>query len=441
VLRRSLLLLPLVAGAAATLGVRYHHRPVVVVTVCVVAALVLGVGLGRVSEKRIRAVADRVGRFAEGDELDPLDPTGSRQWRRLLRGLNAVAVSLRDRFAELAGERARVERLLDSLPTAVLLFAEDGLAYANPTASELFNVSGGDEVRTPLQILGAEGLAGALAEARETGRAVEVEVQRNDRELVARASVTAEGEVALVVSDLTDARRIEAVRRDFVTNASHELKTPVAGIQALSESLDLAFDRDPDRARTMIGRLRLEAERLGHLVRELLDLARLEEDAATVARQRVDIAQLVRVQAHRLARLGEEREVTIRTDCPAPASVVALPEDMRLVVANLLENAVQYNQPGGEVVATVRRADDSTVVLEVTDTGIGIPDAEVDRVFERFYRIDKARSRQIGGTGLGLSIVRHAVQRHGGQISLRSVLGSGSTFTVTLPVEGAGPSR
>jgi signal transduction histidine kinase len=437
VLRRSLLLVPLVAALSAAAGARYPDRPLVIVA-CGVVGLLLAFGLAAVSEQRIGGVADRVARFADDDEAEALEPTGSRQWRRLLGALNAVGVSLRTRLTELADERARVERLLDTLPTAVLLFTEQGLAYANPTASELFRVRRRED-RTPLQVLGTEGLADAVAEARETGQPVEVEVQRNERALVARASITAEGEVALVVTDLTDARRIEEVRRDFVTNASHELKTPVAGIQALSDSLRIALERDPDRARSMIGRLQLEAQRLGQLVRELLDLARLEEGAGSLARQRVDLAHLVRVQAQRLAGLAEEREVRLRTDCAEPAPVVALPEDMRLVVANLLENAVQYNQPGGEVVATVHRVD-SDVVLEVRDTGIGIPDAEADRIFERFYRVNKARSREVGGTGLGLSIVRHAVQRHGGEITVRSVLGAGSTFRVVLPVEGAGSS-
>jgi two-component system sensor histidine kinase SenX3 len=220
-----------------------------------------------------------------------------------------------------------------------------------------------------------------------------------------------------------------------VTNASHELKTPVAGIQALSDSLGLAIDRDPDRARSMIRRLQLEAQRLANLVRELLDLARLEEDTVSHSRHRVDVAQLVRVQAHRVGRLAQEHGVTVRADCPEPASVISLPEDIRLIISNLLENAVQYNRPGGEVVATVRRGS-SEVEIEVADTGLGVPDADRDRIFERFYRVDKARSRQAGGTGLGLSIVRNAVQRHGGEVSVRSVLGEGSTFRVVLPVEG-----
>jgi signal transduction histidine kinase len=253
--------------------------------------------------------------------------------------------------------------------------------------------------------------------------------------------VTGEDMVALVVTDVTDSRRLEEVRRDFVTNASHELKTPVAGMQALADSLGLAIDRDPGRARSMIVRLQIEATRLGKLVRELLDLARLEEDtAAATEHQRVDLAEIVRVQTERLSGLAESRGVALKFDAAQPAPLVALPGDLRLIAANLIENAIRYNRPGGRVDVRVQRLP-AHVVLEVEDNGIGIPDVDRDRVFERFYRVDRARSRAAGGTGLGLSIVRHAAERHGGDVVAESVLGLGSTFRVTLPVEGSRTDR
>lgn len=440
-LRRFLLLIPLAAALAALVGARLAERPALAAVVAGVGGLALAGGLAAVGEARVGAIADRVLGYAGSDRTGPLpalEVSGSPGWRRLLEALNTVGSTLRARFDDLAVERERIERLLDDLPTAILLFTGRELAYANPAARALFRV-GRQETRTPLQILGVEGLADAVTEARETGRTVEVEVQRAERELIGRASVTAEGEVALVVTDLTDSKRVEAMRRDFVTNASHELKTPVAGIQALSESLGLAVERDPDRARRMIQRLQLEAERLAQLVRELLDLSRLEE-AGAQTRSRVDVAQLVRAQVQRLRPLAGERDVSVRAECTGRATVVSLPEDVRLIVGNLLENAVQYNRPGGEVVARVRR-EGSAVVVEVADTGLGIAEAEQHRIFERFYRVDKARSRQAGGTGLGLSIVRHAAQRHGGEVSVRSILGEGSTFRVVLPVEGERAGR
>jgi signal transduction histidine kinase len=390
-------------------------------------------------EGRLARVSDWVLVLGEGDAPDTSDLGGSREWRRLGGALSAVGTLTHARVTELAAQHARVERLLDNLPTAVLLFSGGRLAYANPAAMRLFGVERSARW-SPLRVLGVDVLAQAVEETSETGRTVEVEARRDDRDLVARASLIGEDEVALAVTDLTETRRVESIRRDFVTNASHELKTPVAGILALADSLSFALDRDPDRARIMVGRLQNEAGRLAQLVRELLDLARLEE--ATAQRQhgrcRVDLAALVREQVDRRVELASQQGVTLSCDCDTPAWLVGVPEDLRLVVANLLENAIQYNRPGGTVHASARR-EIGEVVLEIADTGLGISESEQGRIFERFYRIDKGRSRAAGGTGLGLSLVRHAAERHGGHVTVHSVLGEGSTFRVVLPVEGSPP--
>lgn len=429
-LQRLIVVIPMLAVAAAVLGLVSAQQPLL----ALLAALALGLGtavaLVATTEQRLSRLTERVLHFAEGRLAAPPEPSGSAQWRRLEAALDTVSESLSRRFQELADERSRVERLLDDLPLAVMLFTGGGLAYANPAARKLIPAEGVGE--SAGQVLD-EGLDDAVAEAEETGQPVEVEVERNGHNLRARASLTAEGEVALVVSDLTETRRVEAMRRAFVTNASHELKTPVAGIQALADSLLLAMERDPERAHRMLERLRVESLRLAQLVRDLLDLARLEEATAQRAR-RVDFTGLVRAQVDRLAALAEEREVTVHAELAA-ATVVAVPEDLRLIVGNLLENAVRYNRKGGEVNVVVRRRS-GEVELEVADTGIGIPAGEQDRVFERFYRVDKGRSRAAGGTGLGLSLVRHATERHGGRVSLQSEVGEGSTFTVILPVAG-----
>ena len=442
---RLLLAVPVVAALAALLGVAVSDRPTAALVVAAGGGVLVAAALARHTEGRISRLADQVQRFTSGDTaVDFSDGVRSPQWQRLTSGLATMAATLEHRLDDLVEERARVERLLDRLPLAVMLFAADGtqagesLAYANPAARALFGISDGGG-RTPLQVVGVAGLADAVVEAHETGTTVEVEVVREDRELAGRASVTTAGEVVLVVSDLTEARRIEAIRRDFVINASHELKTPVAGIQALSESLALALRRDPERGHRMIERLQSEAARLAQLVRDLLDLARLEESLGGRARQRVDLASVVVEQAERVDPLASERGIDVRVDAPAEAPLVAVPEDLRLIAANLIDNAVQHNRDGGEVRVRVQRRS-GDVVLEVADDGVGIPEADQDRIFERFYRVDKGRSRAAGGTGLGLAIVRHAVQRQGGSVSVSSVLGEGSTFRVVLPVEGGSPS-
>ena len=430
--RRLLLLVPALGGLAAGVGV-ILQAPLVAVIVGVVLGVAAALAIATGFERHLLDVIDRVRRLARGETSGTGAPASVS--RQVAADLAEVGEALRQRSEDLARERRRVERLLDALPTAILFFAPDGLTYANPSAQELFGV-GRQELRSPFQVLGVEALAKAVAEVRETGRSLDLEADREERHLTAHASPTGEEIVALIVTDVTDARRLEAVRRDFVTNASHELKTPVAGMQALADSLTLAVDRDPERTRSMIRRLQSEAVRLGQLVRDLLDLARLEEDAAGGGgRRRVDLAELVRDQVERLDDDARQLGVKVRVDSSGPAPLVAQAGDLRLIVANLLENAVHYNRPGGRVDVRVERTA-SEVVLEVEDNGIGIPEADRDRVFERFYRVDKARSRAAGGTGLGLAIVRHATERHGGEVTVRSVLGEGSFFRVVLPVEG-----
>jgi signal transduction histidine kinase len=343
-----------------------------------------------------------------------------------------MAVARQTQAEQAVQERVRSQRLLEELPSAVLLIASSALIYANRAARELFAMPE-DAEQVDFADTGFEALVGAVEEAGEVGRPIDLELERGDRTYTARASKLDPDQVVLVIRDITRIRRLDAVRRDFVVNASHELKTPVAGIQALAESLALALRHDPSRAMRMVYRIEHEAGRLARLVRDLLDLARLEEPETVQQRRRVNVADVVRAQVERMVPIAAERDITIDADLPSLAVVVALPEDIRSIVTNLLENAVRYNRDGGTVTVSLRRAGDH-VTLEVADTGDGIPEQDRDRVFERFYRVDKARSRAAGGTGLGLSLVRHATERHGGTVSLHSEVGVGSTFRVELPV-------
>jgi signal transduction histidine kinase len=349
--------------------------------------------------------------------------------------LAVVSASLRDQAQQTMEERARTRRVLEELPSAVILLDRGRVVYVNRAATALFGISR-DAIGTDFAEFGPEALVGAAEEAGEVGRPIDMELERGHRILATRASALGPSQVVLVVRDITSVRRLDAVRRDFVINASHELKTPVAGIQALAESLSLALRHDPNRARRMVARIEHEAARLARLVRDLLDLARLEELDSGQQRRRVDLADVVRTQVQRMVPLAAEREISIVADLPESSVVIAVPEDIRSIVVNLLENAVRYNRDGGTVTVCLTRAD-GRVVLEVTDTGEGIPEQDRDRVFERFYRIDKARSRAAGGTGLGLSLVRHAAERHGGAVTLHSDVGVGSTFRVELPVAAA----
>lgn len=385
-------------------------------------------------QRRVDSMAREINRWLGLARHDPIRVPGGASWQHLAVAVNALGAAYTRRGERLERERQVRSDFVDALPEPALLFDRNGhLVHANEASRDHFHL-GAQHVLTAAQTVGSGQLAQAVDEAVSLGRKVETEAQVGGRDLVAVAVPVAD-EVLLVISDRTEHRRVDALRRDFVANASHELKTPVSGIQALSEALWVTVDRDPGRARALIERLGGEAERLGKLVRDLLDLHRLE-DSAEGRRGLVDLAALVRREVERLGPLGVQRALSVEMDLPERALIGGVEEDLRLIVANLLDNAVGYNRPGGRVAVRLRRINGAWQ-LDVHDTGIGIPRQDLDRIFERFYRVDVARSRATGGTGLGLSIVRHATERHGGKVTVDSVLGEGTTFQVVLPVEPA----
>lgn len=393
--------------------------------------------LSTVVSAHARGLARRID-SARGDAVGRRAFGGHQEWRELAEAIDRVVASLHMQAEQLVEERVRSKRLLGDLPSAVLLFGGDRIVYTNRAARAMFAIAA-DHGEVPAADVFDDALAktllDAVEETHEVQRPIDLELERDGVILAARAATFGVDEAVLVVRDVTRSRRLAAVRRDFVINASHELKTPVAGIQALAESLALALRHDPGRATRMVTRIEQEASRLARLVRDLLDLARLEEDDDGIDQRPVDLVQVVDGQLERLHNVAAEHGISMTTDMPDRSVIVAAPEDVRSIVANLLENAVRYNVDGGAVEVRLSRSD-GRVTLEVHDTGEGIPPQERERIFERFYRIDKARSRAAGGTGLGLSLVRHATQRLGGTVSVHSELGVGSTFRVDLPVAG-----
>ena len=262
---------------------------------------------------------------------------------------------------------------------------------------------------------------------------VEIERTAPSRWLRVTATPAAEGSVLIVVTDITDARRIEAVRRDFVANASHELKTPAASIQAAAETLRGVVSEDPAAAPRFAIQLEREALRLSRIVADLLDLSRLGSGSELNERVRFDA--LVREESERYDGQAREAGVVLTVDAPDPAIVSGSARDLSLLIRNLIDNAIRHTSPDGSVAITVTDGGDS-VTLDVRDTGVGIPVRDLPRIFERFYRVDRARPRKTGGTGLGLAIVRQVAEKHGGSVTVTSELGIGSTFSVRLPAAG-----
>jgi signal transduction histidine kinase len=272
---------------------------------------------------------------------------------------------------------------------------------------------------------------------------VEVERSAPARWLRVTAAPAGEGAVLVVVTDVTDARRLERVRRDFVANASHELKTPAASIQAAAETLLAVARDDPSAVPRFASQLEREAVRLSRIVADLLDLSRLESGSELPEPVRLDV--IAREEAERAGDRAVEAGVDVEVVSAGPVTVDGGARDLSLLVRNLIDNAIRHTEAGGRVtVDTLEQA--GRVTLTVTDTGVGIPARDLPRIFERFYRVDRARSRETGGTGLGLSIVRHVAENHRGSVAVTSELGTGSSFVVTLPAatsaaDDSGPPR
>ncbi len=251
------------------------------------------------------------------------------------------------------------------------------------------------------------------------------------RLVTARASAITARLTLVVIRDITERERVEEMRRDFVANTSHELKTPVGAVTLLAEAIESAAD-DPDQVRHFASRLTAEAGRLGQLTSRIMNLSRLQSADDLTELRDVSVDEVVAAAVESQSLAAQSADITITRGGSRRAYVRGDVQVLTEAIGNLVANAVAYS-PAGALVGVGVKVADGVVAIAVTDRGIGIPEAEQERVFERFYRADQARSRRTGGTGLGLSIVKHAVQRHGGEIELWSRPGRGSTFTVRLP--------
>jgi two-component system sensor histidine kinase SenX3 len=396
---------------------------VAVILLCASAALLLSsAASGRRLRQRILTSAQQLG----------VEPTSSTADLRTDDLLSLIESAVRDRRFEDQQERSSVGRLqeaLDTLALAVLVVDETGTILERNIAAGAFI-----EARHTDALVGAvvnELLAEAIA-GRAAERTLELFGPPRRSVVVTTRPLGVEGSrcAVAIVEDVTERRRLEAVRTDFVANISHELKTPIGAIGLLAETLQA--EDDAEVAERLAGRIQMESYRVGRTIEDLLELSRIEIDESRVS-EVIGIGALLEEACERLAPAAEQAEVTLATDGADLEKRIHC--DRRQLVSaltNLIDNAIKYSDPGAGVEVTAEITDDE-VVLAVTDHGIGIPSRDLDRVFERFYRVDQARSRQTGGTGLGLAIVRHVAVNHSGTVEVESRLGEGSTFRLRLP--------
>jgi two-component system phosphate regulon sensor histidine kinase PhoR len=400
--------------------------------------LALGAGLvaARVMYGKLRELMEAARAMAEGNEQVRLPAVGTDEFGGLAGSLERVSEELARTVRELARERDLFETVIQSMDEAVLAVDKERRIIAvNRAATELLGISPTARGRLLLEAVELPALADVLDDAlRGESRTIDIglEPTTSVRHLMVRATPQGEsGGAVLVMHDTTEIRRLETVRRDFVANVSHELRTPVSIIQANTETLLLGALDEPAQARRFLDAIRRNAERLGQLISDLLDISRLEAGKYEIEMRPLTVISIARSVGKAVGERCRQRGVVLKIDVDPELRVHADAGALEQVLVNLVENAIKYGPEGGTVeLAAVDQGD--SVRIEVRDEGPGIALAHRRRVFERFYRVDPGRSRSMGGTGLGLAIVKNLTDAMGGEVGVDAREPQGSCFWVRL---------
>jgi two-component system phosphate regulon sensor histidine kinase PhoR len=419
----------------------------------VLTALLLGLLLARGFTQPLIEMTDAARAVAAGEHNHRLHISRTDEIGGLAEALNTMTQQLRSQIDIMAADRNKTLAILAGMVEGVVAVdREERVVHANAAAQAILGI----DARTALgrriwEVMRVVEVSDALGESMRQNRVRVSEVRlptpKKDQVIQLTATPLRNGSdqidgAVVVLHDVSELRQLESVRRDFVANISHELKTPLTAIRGLVETLidDGAMDRDThDR---FIEKIRDQSSRLSNLVSDLLTLSRLESGPGGLRFEPMDLRDTVIESCRTQLHAAETKRVELSSAVPdSPVTIEGDAEAMRELVDNLVSNAIKYTPSGGRVNVHLA-TENGSAVLEVADTGIGIPPEEQSRVFERFYRVDKARSRQMGGTGLGLSIVKHVALAHGGSVSLKSAAGRGSTFRVQLGLKpGSAPRR
>jgi two-component system phosphate regulon sensor histidine kinase PhoR len=405
-------------------------------------ALALTFGFGYVVfgliSRPLRDIASASKKLAAGDLNQRLPITGDEEIAALGTSLNSMAQNLNSRMIELLEGKQRLESILQAMRDGVMVLDQNArVILTNDSAVQMLGPTRNLFGKTPLEILRRPELENRVRAVLSGAMPQQLEITTgNGRILQANVAPVpnAAGEIDSVVTvfhDVTDIRRTETMRRDFVANVSHEFKTPLTSIRGYAETLLSGAKDDSKIAPDFLKTIERNARYLEALVSDLLTLARLEAELPATL-ELFPLRPVIDEQIQSRKDVIRDRGLHLTVDCP---SIEVRSDRSRLSAAlsNLIDNAINYNSPGGQI-RVAAELQNRTLILSMTDTGVGIPSGELLRIFERFYRVDKARARDSGGTGLGLSIVKHAIESQGGTVSVTSRVGSGSTFTIRLPV-------
>ena len=407
--------------------------------IATILAILLGVVVAEYTTRPLRDLAKTTQHISLDAHSDQLIPTTRDEVGQLAGAINAMRVQLRAQYGRLDTERKKLVAVLKQLSDGVMIVDEMGkVQMVNPAAQRMFSVKEGDALDRSLpSVVRHHQIIDLWRKCLESGEnqvtSLEVPGKHQIFQVEAIPLVhTLPGSVLLVVNDLTHLRRLETVRRDFISNISHELRTPLASLKALAETLQESALDDPPAARRFLNRIEAEVDALSLMVQELLELSRIESGKVPLELKPVPPQDLLTSAIERLQLQSENSGIQVQLHCPADLPLVlADPPRIEQVVVNLLHNAIKFTPAGGNITLSAESSED-IILFSIKDTGSGISAEDLPRIFERFFKADRARSG--GGTGLGLAISRHLVEAHGGRIWAESLEGHGSTFYFTIPV-------
>ncbi|BCA80801.1 ATP-binding protein [Desulfuromonas sp. AOP6] len=412
--------------------------------VAAVLAALLSLLVSRRISQPLEMMKQGAERFSRGELQQPLVVRGSAEVRSLAEAMNKMAAQLDERIRTVLRQRNEQEAVLASMVEGVLAVdAEERILRLNRAAEKLLTLDSAEvQGRRIQEVVRKADLQRFIAQALSSPEAVEGDIVfHGDPERFLQAHGTAlrgsQGQrigVLIVLNDVTRLRRLETMRRDFVANVSHELKTPITAIKGFVETLLDGAINQPEDAQRFLSIICKQADRLNAIIDDLLDLSRIEQGAE---RHQIDLQpgavdEVVRAAIQSCEMQAQEREILVEQAVDESLRARFNPPLIEQALVNLISNAIKYSSEGSRVLVEGRQSADG-VVIRVIDQGCGIAREHLPRLFERFYRVDKARSRKQGGTGLGLAIVKHIVQTHGGRVAVESVPGKGSTFSIILP--------
>jgi two-component system, OmpR family, phosphate regulon sensor histidine kinase PhoR len=434
--------------------VELRQRQLVATLIVLLIGALVAFAFARMFAARVQRLQRFSQRIAEGD-FRPLIREGPRdELSDLADTLNLTAARMDREIRLLSGERNRSSAILRSMVEGVAVIdAEERVVFYNRAFSEILNVdAAGAEGRPLIEVVRNSDLLSLIRRALHGEEGLQTDITMGITQTqsfsitaapVKALDVSASGRApnekpsgaVVVLHDVTELRRLERVRQDFVANVSHEFKTPLTAIQGFAETLLAGALDDPENNRRFLEIIRNHAMRLARLTNDLLKLARIEAGKMELEFSSVGLLELIEACTETTLLKANRKEITLEITVPPQLPTVrgdaAL---LRDVLQNLLDNAIQYTPPRGHI-SVVASATTREAIITVADTGIGIPLADSERIFERFYRVDAARSREAGGTGLGLSIAKHIVEAHGGKLWVESTVGQGSKFSFSLPLD------